>query len=282
MKSQLTKLLLLATAYLCVEIATSALRGVSFIVSSSVMFPAYFLLTFFLIKKLSSVKPWKIYLAASLAVAAPYVVLFAPRLYLGQMDVLIRLAGILGGFLFYKANKTSRYCVVGLSVAFIFCFSPLQYGWGHYLNYGSFKRDPGVAISRPLVLTNRTDTVVISQRPGKTYVLDLWNSHCGYCMKEFPHFQALADKYKDDDRVVFYTVDVLEREENPHALRTPSEYGCALPSFACKDDEFLAELQINGVPVVFVIAPDGRVIYRGDFKHVERHIENHLLQKTRL
>ena len=273
MKSQLSKLLLLAAAYLCVEIATSALRGVSFIISSSVMFPAYFLLTFWVCKRWISQKPWKIVVAATVALLLPSVLASTEFFQVGHPDVLFRLLGVWGGAFFFKAKTLPRCLIAGLAVALMLCFTPLWWAWINYRNYGSFQTTTDATITRPLVLTNPTDTLILNRQPGKTYVLDLWNSYCGHCVRKFPDFQALADKYRNGDKIAFCLVDVFERKDDPHLLDTPRRHGCRLPSFAFEDDEFLARLGIQGVPVILIILPDGKVAYRGPIERVERHLK---------
>lgn len=272
MKPEIKKLLLVALAYLFLEVASSPMRGFSFILCSSVMFPVYFLLTALLCKRLAPTRPWKILAAATAAILLPYLLTSKELLQIGHLDVLIHLLGVLGGCLFFKARPAVRCLVAALSAAFVFTFTPLWYSWISYQNYGSFRATTDVRLAHPLVLTCPTDTLVIGMRPGKTYVLDLWNSYCGYCMKGFPDFQALADKYQDSGRILFYTVNILEPRENPSVFDIPARFGCRLPVFACKDDEFLSSLGIQGVPVVLVITPDGRVAYRGPLERAEPHI----------
>lgn len=266
-------LVLVAVVYLIIEIATSALRGINFILSSSVMFPVYLLLTFFVCKGLSSVRPWKVFAAAGLAVLLPYVATYREFFIPGHLDVLIRLSGIGCGVLFFRSGTVLRCVVVGLSIALVCCFTPLWYGWINYLSMGSFRMAADIPITRPIVLTNRADTVVLGQRAEKIYVLDLWNSSCGYCMTEFPRFQAIADKFKDDGRVVFCTAQVLERKWEMFAHLIPLRHGSSLPSFVWKDNEYLSELGIKGVPHVLVVSPDDRIVYRGNVKYVERHVK---------
>ncbi|MCW3117460.1 MAG: alkyl hydroperoxide reductase/Thiol specific antioxidant/Mal allergen, partial [Chitinophagaceae bacterium] len=46
---------------------------------------------------------------------------------------------------------------------------------------------------------------------GKAVYLDFWASWCYSCRVETPHLQALYNKYKNDDRVVFISIAVNDR-----------------------------------------------------------------------
>ncbi len=49
------------------------------------------------------------------------------------------------------------------------------------------------------------DTVKLSDLRGKTVVMNFWGTWCGPCCKELPHFDEVAEEYKDED-VVFLII----------------------------------------------------------------------------
>ena len=85
MKPEIKKLLLVALAYLFLEVASSPMRGFSFILCSSVMFPVYFLLTALLCKRLAPTRPWKILAAATAAILLPYLLTSKELLQIGKI-----------------------------------------------------------------------------------------------------------------------------------------------------------------------------------------------------
>jgi len=46
---------------------------------------------------------------------------------------------------------------------------------------------------------------------GKLIVVDFWASWCGPCIQQTPYFEALADKFKDDE-VVFLKVSIDQKQ----------------------------------------------------------------------
>lgn len=43
---------------------------------------------------------------------------------------------------------------------------------------------------------------------GKVVVIDLWATWCGPCMVEKPYYEALVEKYKDNDNIVLLAVSI--------------------------------------------------------------------------
>ena len=54
------------------------------------------------------------------------------------------------------------------------------------------------------------NTVDRQSLQGKVAVLDMWFLSCPYCFAGFPNLQKVYEQYKDNDRVVFLTVDTDE------------------------------------------------------------------------
>jgi len=46
---------------------------------------------------------------------------------------------------------------------------------------------------------------------GKVLVLDFWTTWCGVCLKAFPDFQEVYEKFKDHPDVAFLAVNMGER-----------------------------------------------------------------------
>lgn len=90
---------------------------------------------------------------------------------------------------------------------------------------------------------------------GKVLLVNLWATWCGPCKMEMPSLQDLYDKTGHE--IIF----VLVTDEDPETVR---EYVRAnkytLPVYI--SGEVPDIFQINGIPVTFIIAPDGRVAYQ--------------------
>ncbi|MBR9861085.1 TlpA family protein disulfide reductase [bacterium] len=60
---------------------------------------------------------------------------------------------------------------------------------------------------------------------GKIVVLNVWATWCGTCIKEIPDLNRLADKYKNDDEVLFLAFsDEPESKVIPLLQRFPFRY----------------------------------------------------------
>lgn len=116
--------------------------------------------------------------------------------------------------------------------------------------------------------TIRGKDVRLSDFKGKIVILDFWATWCGPCIASFPHTQAVAAKYKDQDVVVLAsgTSDTVEKFKEwipanqakyPDLVFTwdPNERGSA--TF---DDRASSKLyRVVGIPTQFVIGRDGKI-----------------------
>ena len=105
-------------------------------------------------------------------------------------------------------------------------------------------------------------------KDGYTFI-DLWASWCGSCRMENPKVRVLYDKYKD--RVTFISVAVSDREEAWQEAMEEEK----IPWEQFRDEgELLNAMQnsynTTSIPTLFLISPDGRIIYKcsraGDMK----------------
>ena len=108
--------------------------------------------------------------------------------------------------------------------------------------------------------------VRVSDFKGKVVILDFWATWCGPCIASFPHTQAIAAKYKDQDVVVLAagTSDTIEKFKDwipknqskyPDLRFTydPKERGSA--DFENRASSKL--YRVEAIPTQFVIGRDG-------------------------
>lgn len=279
MKKKWLTLLLITITYCLIEIISCILRGISFQLSSIVMFIFYPIFTYFLYKRFSSIKPWQLFISSIIGFISTYLITIADFPLPGDVDAFFRLCGIFVGFLLFKTNKySSRWSIITIAFLFIFCIPHI---WGYYLNYlmyGTCKEKININLPAPFIFTNETDTLDLAKLPNKIHVIDFWNSTCGVCRKSFPDFQELADKYKSDSRISFYVVNIDRKEPSTSTLTIPRRYNCKLPSFAYRDKTALSRIQINVVPTYIIISQEGKITYRGSLQNIENNIKQ-LLRK---
>lgn len=104
----------------------------------------------------------------------------------------------------------------------------------------------------------------VSPPRGKLVLLDFWASWCAPCIVELPHLIALQKRYAGKLQIIGVSMD----DSRKTAAATTAQYHVHYP--VVMGDLALAKLYggVLGLPEVFLIGPDGKVIrnWRGDFK----------------
>jgi peroxiredoxin len=91
---------------------------------------------------------------------------------------------------------------------------------------------------------------------GKIIVIKCWYIHCTPCIKEFPHVNKLAEKYKDRKDILFVSL----AEDSPEQLKAflakrPLAYS-VIPSMKIYMNE---ALQLNSFPTHFILNKEGLI-----------------------
>ena len=97
----------------------------------------------------------------------------------------------------------------------------------------------------------------LAQYRGKIVVLDFWATWCGPCAEVMPQMQKLHEKYKDKGVAVF-GVSSWEKNDPVAAMKEKHyTYGLLL-----RGEDITERYGVGTLPAVYIIGPDGRVIYR--------------------
>lgn len=98
----------------------------------------------------------------------------------------------------------------------------------------------------------------LSSLRGKVVVVEFWATWCASCVRQIPHFNALADEMKDDPVQFISITDEDRKTVEPFLAAHPMRgwVGLSLP------DGAFAAYGIEGRPQTIVIRPDGVIDVR--------------------
>jgi len=124
-------------------------------------------------------------------------------------------------------------------------------------------------------LTDREGIVhCLSENYGRVVVMDFWATWCGPCIQVMPRMQKLHEKYKNKGVLVF-GVNAWETGD-PIALVNKKHFTYGL---LLKGEQIAKLYGVTILPTIYIIGPDGRVIYRHEGveeKNLAGLIEKHL------
>ncbi len=97
----------------------------------------------------------------------------------------------------------------------------------------------------------------LSDYRGKVVVLDFWATWCAPCRAAMPGVQSIHEKYGPKGGAVF-GLNCWESGDAPGYMKEQKfTYGLLMQA-----DEVAATYGVSGIPAIFVIGPDGKIIYR--------------------
>lgn len=114
-----------------------------------------------------------------------------------------------------------------------------------------------------LKLYTNNSSLNLNDLKGKVVLLTFWFPGCGPCRAEFPHFEAVINKFKDEN-VVYIGINVFP-EQDPYVvpLIKNSKYSF-IPLRGSR--EFAAKYYgVDGEPENFLINKEGKIVFR-DFR----------------
>lgn len=95
---------------------------------------------------------------------------------------------------------------------------------------------------------------------GKVAVLDFWATGCEPCQVSLPILEKVYQKYKDNEKVVFYAVGVDNSEvPNSDLTKKFSEFGVSIPILRDPDFDARDKLGLTAIPATYMLGSDGTI-----------------------
>jgi len=147
--------------------------------------------------------------------------------------------------------------------------------WIHKVNFGTYSGLVSYKITMPIEGFDQSGNYISNQDfANKIVLIDFWHSGCGICFKEFPKFQALFDKYKNDSSIVFLAINKPQKRDT---------IGQAFSMIKERNYTFTTMIPVNvklpdlfGVeyyPSVIILDKAGTVIFRGSIDNAENVVQ---------
>ncbi len=94
----------------------------------------------------------------------------------------------------------------------------------------------------------------LSDFKGKTVVLNVWATWCGYCRAEMPELESAYQQYRDQGLVV---LGVNAQESEERVRQYVSQLGITFPILLDTNGSVSHAYRIQGLPTTFFIDADG-------------------------
>ncbi|SCA55724.1 exported hypothetical protein [Candidatus Terasakiella magnetica] len=132
-------------------------------------------------------------------------------------------------------------------------FTDLKDNIRGYRNLSNTPKAPTVEFT-----TQDGKSVFIEDYKGKTVLLNLWATWCPPCIREMPALNELAKDFKDKDFVVLAVATGRQGREQPDAFLKKRDL-TDMVSVHDKKQDFLRKMDINNLPVSFLIDKQGQM-----------------------
>lgn len=248
-------------------------RGYSRI-DNSILFGliAYFLITFFLLKKYKDHKRLVV-----ISIILPHLLFhiiallfYYDRFFLITVvpNFLFVLSSLVALWVLHmqtrkKAVLTSLIFGV-FSLLYAFVFHPFYTDF--FSNYISDFAFDGINNHKTakayLVFNEQLEEELLVNSNEKLVTLDMWTKYCSECFRKFPDFEQLSKDYSSNN-IVFKSFGIPMRDDTVQELQeVQRKYDYSFKKVYGKDDSAFKDFNFNAVPTMFLLK-DGEVIYRG-------------------
>ena len=107
----------------------------------------------------------------------------------------------------------------------------------------------------------------VQDQRGKIVVIDVWSTYCATCIREFPHFIALSERYRSQVACASLSVDFYGGEDNnpesvrPQVLKFLKSQNATSANFIATDPdtEVLNQISTSAIPAAIVYDKEGKL-----------------------
>lgn len=185
------------------------------------------------------------------------------------VTIIVILSTILTGLIY--SNK-KKYVIILSFISWIICAFIGHKVWFDYINFGHLSN---IKITSHTIQTIE-DEIKLDTIKSNYILLEFWNSSCGSCIKQFPQYQKLYDKYKNEILIRSVFVRYKDNENIFDGINCINKQECNFPIWSIdKNSSLLKELEIKVYPTI-IINHDKEIIFKGNLKEAENKMY-HLL-----
>ncbi|SDY59389.1 Peroxiredoxin [Evansella caseinilytica] len=103
----------------------------------------------------------------------------------------------------------------------------------------------------------------LSDFRGNYVVVNLWASWCPPCIKEMPDLIQFSEDYTEDTEIEVIGINMTTQEKSAEDVdQFIEDFQIPFLTLLDKDGDVGYDYQVMGIPITFVIDPDGRIIVR--------------------
>lgn len=99
----------------------------------------------------------------------------------------------------------------------------------------------------------------LSDFRGKYVLLDFWATWCGPCITDLPHMKSVYDKFRDSPKFAMISLSSDNDVETAKKCIEENELKWH-QGFIGRSSKVQSDYCVSGIPSVFLIRPDGKVV----------------------